>query len=104
MEDEEQTTNDANGADIPEEQAIEQQIVPFMGDNLAAALATGGNIYITLPGMCNALGLILIRIPTYHLTSAFLAVLAREQVVYRNADWYEYARPTATHPTHTDSL
>jgi hypothetical protein len=57
MEDEDQTTNGTNGADIPEEQAIEQQIVPFMGDDLAAALATGGNIYITLPGMCNALGL-----------------------------------------------
>ena len=57
MEDEDQTTNSTNGADIPEEQAIEQQIVPFMGDDLAAALAPGGNIYITLPGMCNALGL-----------------------------------------------
>ena len=57
MEDEEHGTNDANGTDIPEEQAVEQQIVPFMGDDLAAALATGGNIYITLPGMCNALGL-----------------------------------------------
>ena len=57
MEDENQTTNGTNGADIPEEQAIEQQIVPFMGDDLAAALAPGGTIYITLPGMCNALGL-----------------------------------------------
>jgi hypothetical protein len=57
MEDEEQTTNDTNSVDIPEEQAIEQQLVPFMGDDLAAALGTGGSIYITLPGMCNALGL-----------------------------------------------
>ena len=57
MEDEDQTTNGTNGADIPEEQAIEQQIVPFLGDDLAAALAPGGTIYITLPGMCNALGL-----------------------------------------------
>jgi hypothetical protein len=54
MEDEEQTTNDANGADIPEEQAIEQQIVPFMGDDLAAALATGGNIYFTPRSACQA--------------------------------------------------
>ena len=57
MEDEEQTANGTNSADIPEEQAIEQQLVPFMGDDLAAALGTGGSIYITLPGMCNALGL-----------------------------------------------
>jgi hypothetical protein len=57
MEDQDQTTNETNGADISEEQVIEQQIVPFMGDDLAAALAPGGNIYITLPGMCNALGL-----------------------------------------------
>ena len=57
MEDEEQTTNETNGADISEEQVIEQQIIPFMGDDLAAALAPGGNIYITLPGICTALGL-----------------------------------------------
>src|SRR5260370_40716895 len=57
MEDEEQTTNETNGTDISEEQVIEQQIIPFMGDDLAAALAPGGNIYITLPGMCTALGL-----------------------------------------------
>ncbi len=47
-----------NGTDdIPEEQATEQQLVPFMGDDLAAAMATGGSIYISLPGMCAALGL-----------------------------------------------
>ncbi len=57
MEDEDQTTNETNGTDISEEQVIEQQIVPFMGDDLAAALAPGGNIYVTLPGMCTALGL-----------------------------------------------
>src|SRR5260370_16099254 len=43
--------------DIPEEQAVEQQIVPFLGDDLAAALPAAGMIYITLPGMCKALGL-----------------------------------------------
>lgn len=43
--------------DIQEEQATAQQLVPFLGDDLAAAMATGGNIYITLPGMCAALGL-----------------------------------------------
>ena len=44
--------------DIPEEQVIEQQIVPFLGDDLAAALTPGGIIYISLPGMCKALGLL----------------------------------------------
>jgi len=28
-----------------------------MGDDLAAAMAPGGSIYISLPGMCAALGL-----------------------------------------------
>jgi hypothetical protein len=47
-----------NGTDdIPEEQATEQQLVPFLGDDLAAAMATGGSIYISLPGMRAALGL-----------------------------------------------
>src|SRR6266699_6925042 len=47
-----------NGTDdIPEEQATEQQLVPFMGDDLAAAMAPGGSIYISLPGICAALGL-----------------------------------------------
>jgi hypothetical protein len=47
-----------NGTDdIPEEQATEQQLVPFMGDDLAAAMAVGGSIYISLPGICAALGL-----------------------------------------------
>ena len=57
MEDEEQTTHATNGTDTSEEQVIEQQIVPFMGDDLAAAFAPGGHIYITLLGMCSALGL-----------------------------------------------
>lgn len=54
-----QPPGDASGADdtVPEEQPIEQQIVPFLGDELAAAMTTGGAIYITFPGMCTALGL-----------------------------------------------
>ena len=43
--------------DIPEEQATEQQLVPFLGDDLAAAIAAGGSISISLPGLCTALGL-----------------------------------------------
>lgn len=42
---------------IPEESAIDQRIVPFMGDDLAAALTSGGDIYISLNGMIAALGL-----------------------------------------------
>lgn len=62
-EDDEQTLGDANdtddtsGADVPEEQPIEQQLIPFMGDELAAAMTAGGTIYITFAGMCTALGL-----------------------------------------------
>jgi hypothetical protein len=37
MEDEEQTTNETNGTDISEEQVIEQQIIPFMGDGVPVA-------------------------------------------------------------------
>jgi hypothetical protein len=40
-----------------EEYALEQKVIPFMGDELAAALTQSGGIYISLPGMCNALGL-----------------------------------------------
>jgi hypothetical protein len=52
--------SDTNGfdADIPEEQVIEQQLVPFLGDELTAALTPGGIIYISLPGICKALGLL----------------------------------------------
>ncbi|MDQ2810169.1 MAG: ORF6C domain-containing protein [Chloroflexota bacterium] len=41
----------------PMEQVREQQIVPFLGDQLTTALTTTGNIYISLPGICQALGL-----------------------------------------------
>lgn len=43
--------------EIPRERAIEQRPVPFLGDDLAAAMTAGGAIYISLPGMCRALGL-----------------------------------------------
>jgi hypothetical protein len=43
--------------DIPQEQAVEQRPVPFLDDELAAALTPGGSIYVTLPGICTALGL-----------------------------------------------
>lgn len=48
---------DADDAEAPEEQAVDQRPVPFLGDELAAAMTTGGSIFITLPGMCTALGL-----------------------------------------------
>ena len=43
--------------DVPQEQTLEQRPAPFIGDELAAALTTGGNISISLPGMCTALHL-----------------------------------------------
>ena len=42
---------------IPQELAVEQRPVPFMGDDLAAAMTAAGAIYVTIPGMCRALGL-----------------------------------------------
>ena len=51
--------NDTNtDTDIPEEQVLEQQMIPFLGDELTAVLTPGGLIYISLPGMCKALGLL----------------------------------------------
>ncbi len=44
-------------ADATEDQPIEQQLIPFMGDELAAAMTAGGVIYVTFPGICTALGL-----------------------------------------------
>ncbi len=38
-----------NDADILEEQAVEQQVIPFLGDELLTAMTAGGIIYITLP-------------------------------------------------------
>lgn len=42
---------------IVTEEAHTQKTVPFMGDDLVAALTLLGDIYISLPGMCSALGL-----------------------------------------------
>lgn len=42
---------------VPGEQVIDQRTVPFLDDELRAALTSGGSIYISLPGMCRALGL-----------------------------------------------
>jgi hypothetical protein len=53
---EEQTPNDQSSA-VPQEQVIDQQLIPFLDDELPAALATRGNIYISLPGICKALGI-----------------------------------------------
>lgn len=44
-------------AEIVSEEALEQRIVPFMGDDLAAARTEAGSIYLSLPGVCRALGL-----------------------------------------------
>lgn len=49
--------SELESADIPEENAVDQRLVPFIGDDLTAALTSVGAIYITLPGMCAALGL-----------------------------------------------
>jgi P22_AR N-terminal domain/ORF6C domain len=53
--DQDQETTDDNN--IPEEEVSQQEIIPFMGDELAAALTPGGIVYISLPGVCKALGL-----------------------------------------------
>jgi len=42
---------------ILEEQSVNQQVIPFEGDDLAAAQSPTGEIYISLPGACAALGL-----------------------------------------------
>jgi len=42
---------------IAEETVIEQRIIPFEGDDLAAAQSEAGEIYVSIPGMCAALGL-----------------------------------------------
>lgn len=43
--------------EIIAEDALEQRVVPFMGDDLAAARTEAGGIYLSLPGICRALGL-----------------------------------------------
>lgn len=39
------------------EAPLDQKVIPFMGDDLVAILTASENIYISLPGMCRALGL-----------------------------------------------
>jgi hypothetical protein len=41
---------------LEEETAIDQRIVPFMGDELVAAMTASEMIYISLNGLCTALG------------------------------------------------
>jgi hypothetical protein len=42
---------------IPTELAIDQRVIPFEGDDLAAALTGNGSIYLSIPGITRALGL-----------------------------------------------
>jgi hypothetical protein len=44
-------------ASIEEETAIDQRVVPFMGDDLIAAMTARETIYISLNGLCAALGI-----------------------------------------------
>lgn len=39
------------------EEPLDQKVIPFMGDDLVAVLTASEDIYISLPGMCRALGL-----------------------------------------------
>jgi ORF6C domain len=43
--------------DIPEEQASQQALIPLLDDELTAAMTTAGNIFVSVPGICKALGL-----------------------------------------------
>ncbi len=45
QQDQEPSDTRENDADILEEQAIEQQGIPFLGDKLLAAMTAGGIIY-----------------------------------------------------------
>lgn len=42
---------------IPEEIAADQRLIPFEGDELAAAQTSAGDVYVSLNGICQALGL-----------------------------------------------
>jgi hypothetical protein len=42
---------------ILEEKAERQEVIPFQDDELAAAMTPSGDIYVTLNGVCNAIGL-----------------------------------------------
>ena len=57
----ERETMEADGqldeSTIPEESAERQEVIPFQGNDLAAAMTPVGDIYLTLTGVCNAIGL-----------------------------------------------
>ena len=48
QQDQEPSDASENNADILEEQAVEQQVIPFFGDELLAAMTARSIIYITL--------------------------------------------------------
>jgi P22_AR N-terminal domain len=43
--------------DIPEERASHQELIPFMDDELAAAMTATNTVYVSVPGVCKALGI-----------------------------------------------
>jgi hypothetical protein len=51
------SSDDQSLTPISDTDIIDQRMVPFEGDELAAAQSTAGDIYITIAGMCKALGL-----------------------------------------------
>lgn len=55
MSDTDQTPEETTS--IEEEAAIDQRVVPFMGDELIAAMTASETIYISLNGLCTALGI-----------------------------------------------
>ena len=57
MDEDQEQNGDLELAPTEEDYPLEQRVIPFMGDELAAALTQTGGIYISLPGMCGALGL-----------------------------------------------
>src|SRR5437588_3178741 len=57
MDEDQEQNQDLDLVPPTEEYALEQKVIPFMGDELAAALTQTGGIFISLPGMCGALGL-----------------------------------------------
>lgn len=52
------TDEDQELSPILDEDATSQQIIPFEGDDLAAVMTPSGDIYISVNGMCAALGLV----------------------------------------------
>ena len=52
-----ETDEQIDDSSIQDEQVARQEIIPFYGDDLAAAMTANGDIYITLAGLCEAMGL-----------------------------------------------